>query len=340
MARSKKSDDAVVSPPSSIREEIRFSSGCYPLDLVLGGGYVVGRVIDIYGESATGKTYLAAQAVSEFFKAVESPVCLYVDTEQTFSTDFASKVGCPPQSDTMIIRNDITSLQELYSVLLEVKESFLEKGHNVLVVVDSLDALVDQAEADAGATLSGFAVGKPKFLSAKLFPLITMMIGKFGQHLTFYIVSQARSSLNPYGPKEVRSGGRALKFYCSQILHISKQDIKKTVLSRQVPIGLNIKVVVEKNKCGSFGQSVVVPVYFNSGISNNQACALFLSDFGKKERAKEFMEEWKGAVSEKAATEIFDRISNRLRAEVAERWAQFERVIAERNAGDLSDTEI
>jgi len=295
-------------PPTEIK---RFSSGCFTLDLVLGGGYPEGRIIDVYGESATGKTFLAVQAVSEYLRRFPDGVVGYVDSEQTFSEDFARRVGCPVESNRLKVVSSISTLQGLYVLLDKLRTD--PPAPHVMVVLDSLDALIDEEEASAGPQMSGYSVGRPKYLSVKLLPMITGMAAKKSPSVTFYVVSQARSNLNPYGPKDVRSGGRALKFYCSQILHISKTDIKETVFGKQVLVGMDIKVQVEKNKCGFFGTHVTVPVYFDRGISALRAGAIFLKDLDAVKVVEEL----------KASKEPVDVLERRMNDACRTRWEEF-----------------
>jgi len=199
-------------------------------DLELGGmkgamGYRVGSIYNIVGDSSSGKTFFAVQSiVANYFKYGDSFKWVYDDAENGFSFDVQHMYGM----DKPVISDDMphsSTVEELYSNVRKFTDSLKSKEIG-FYVIDSLDGLTSKATVDRGnerykKSLDGkeftdgtYAMDKQKFLSQEFFPDIASRIE--GTNVVLVIISQVRDKINAsmFEKKQVRSGGRALQFYC------------------------------------------------------------------------------------------------------------------------------
>jgi recombination protein RecA len=267
-------------------------SGCTLLDLVLSGGWPLGRISNVVGDKSSGKTLLAIEACANFKRQFPNGKIWYHEAEAAFDKQYAQTLGMP--IDDMVFIEQLQTVEELFSSLTEVMgDENLESG---LYIIDSLDALSDKDELDRDIEKGSYGASKPKKLS-ELFRRLAKTIENSKIHLM--VISQTRDKIGVmFGEKHSRSGGKALDFYASQIVWLSELGkIKKTINKVERVIGVNIKAKCKKNKIGMPFRECEFPIVFGYGIDDDEANMHWLKSIGLK--VEELKQDTKELVKEK-----------------------------------------
>ncbi len=255
-------------------------SGSALLDCILGGGYAIGRIVNIIGDKSTGKTLLAIEAAANFINKYPTGKIWYNEVEAAFDKSYAEMLGLPiKQVQFTRDHKECFTVEELFSDLEEAIDKL--KDEYGLYILDSLDALSDKVELNTGFDEKTFGINKPKLLG-KLFRQLVQKIEY--KKLTIIIISQTRDKISPmvFGRKTTRSGGRALDFYSSQTLYLAhKATLMQTRKKIKRPIGVQIKVKCDKNKVGLPFRECEFPIKFGFGVDDIGANISWLSDIGR-----------------------------------------------------------
>ena len=256
-------------------------SGCTLLDCALGGGYVLGRIVNIVGDKSTSKTGLATEALINFTSHYPNGVAAYRDAEGAFIPEYAEAMGLPlAKVDFGDPEKSITTVEDLERDLTKFVDQQDKAGEPGLYIIDSLDALSDEAELEREIGEATYGGNKAKQLST-MFRKITARIER--SKVLFIVISQVRDNIGAmFGEKHKRSGGKALDFYASQIFWLSHmKTLDKTINKVKRPYGIVIKAKVKKNKIGMPMREALFEFHFGFGIDDLGASLNWLKEVGR-----------------------------------------------------------
>lgn len=249
-------------------------SGSKMLDIALGGGWAVNRVINIVGDKATGKTLLAIEAAANFAIKYPRGKIRYRESESAFLKDYAGALGMPLDR-VDFGRDRLDTVEDLFEDIAHYNRRAKEPE---LYICDSLDALSDRSEMERAIDAPSYGAQKAK----KVSELFRRMIREMGSKMTLIIISQVRDKIGvTFGRSTMRTGGRAMDFYASQVVYLAHMgQLKRTIQKIERVVGVSVKAKVDKNKVGLPFREAAFNITFGYGIDDVTSCLTWLKEVG------------------------------------------------------------
>ena len=269
--------DGADETPTDLTEWI--STGSSMLDLAISnrknGGIPVGRITEITGMEASGKSLVSAQILANTQKM--GGLGVFIDTENACNEEFLQALGIDTSKLLYIQLETVEDIFEVMeNIITKVRES--EKDRLVTIVVDSVAAATTKVEQEADYSKDGWATSKAIVIS-KAMRKITQMIGR--QRVALVFTNQLRQKLGVmFGDPWTTSGGKALQFHASCRLRLKAAgQIKTKVKGQEQVVGIKTKAQVVKNRMGPPLRTAEFDIYFDSGIDDFGGWLRVLKDY-------------------------------------------------------------
>ena len=257
--------------PGALQRIESISTGSLELDSALGvGGIPRGRVTEVYGPEASGKTTLALHVVSNAQK--NGGIAAFIDAEHALDPTYARNLG-------VNVEELLLSQPDNGEQALEIAEILLKSGALDVIVIDSVAALVPRAELEG--EIGDSHVGLQARLMSKALRKLTGVVSKTKTSVIF--INQLREKIGVmFGNPEVTPGGRALKFYASVRLDIRRID---SIKSGTDVIGNRVRVKVAKNKVAAPFKKAEFDIMYGRGISREGSIIDVATELGLIEKS-------------------------------------------------------
>lgn len=237
----------------------RIPSGSRAVDNVTGGGYPLGRIIEVFGPPSSGKTTLCYHAIAEAQKMFPDKWCGFVDSEYSYDAEYSANIGV--KVDELVVAQPDSGTDAFGMV-----QAMAENGAS-LIVVDSVAAMLPREEAEE-EDYGKNSVGTQARMMSKGLRKLTSIIGKYQCVVIF--TNQTRKLIGViYGPNDTTAGGGSLPYYASIRLKVTKTGaIEEGSADNKEKTGVNTRVEAVKNKTYPPFKKADFVIMFGTGVDN------------------------------------------------------------------------
>ena len=263
--------ERVYCPVVPTTESFALGDFIHSSNCTLGGGWPISRIANIIGDESTGKTLMAIEACANFAEMFPKGNIYYRESESAFDEPYAEALGMPVDRVKFIEPDDFVTVEDFYADLVKAVRDCQKRDTYGLYIVDSLDALSDNAEQKADFDAASYNTNKAKQIG-KLLRMCKAEVSK--ARMCLIIISQTRDRITEgfmarFAKKKTRSGGKALDFYASQCLWLSHLNtLNATRAKVKRPVGIRIRAKCEKNKISLPYRTCEFTIRFGQGIDS------------------------------------------------------------------------
>ena len=269
--------DGQEETPTDLTEWV--GTGSSLLDLAISnrpnGGFPVGRIVELQGMEASGKSLIMAHVLANTQK--KGGLAVYIDTENALSEEFLRAIGV---NVTDMLYIPLETIEDIFEAIENIIETIRKssKDRLVTIVVDSVSAATTKIEQDADYDKDGWATAKAIVMS-KAMRKITNIIGK--QRVLLLCASQLREKMGVmFGDKYTTSGGKALGFHASCRIRLKGiGKLKSGSGKTEQIVGVQTEAQVIKNRMGPPFKKATFDIYFNSGIDDQNSWLSLMKDY-------------------------------------------------------------
>lgn len=253
------------------------STGSSLLDLAISnrpnGGIAVGRITELSGLEGSGKSLICAHMIANVQK--DGGVAVLIDSEAAVNAEFYEAIGIDMSRLVYVPTDNVEEAFETVELIIEKVRKSGKTDKKVLIIVDSVAALLPKAELDAGFEQQGYGTAKAKFLSRALAKIVQLVARR---RIALVLTNQLRMKLNaqPFSDPYITPGGLAIKFYCSTRVRLSQSGPIKNANKEQ--IGVNVTAKIVKNRLGPPNRVVKFDVFYDRGIDDISSWLAYLKD--------------------------------------------------------------
>ena len=269
--------DGAEETPTDLTEWV--STGSSLLDLAISnrpnGGIPVGRITELTGLEASGKSLIGAHLLANTQK--QGGLAVYIDTENAMNEEFARAIGIDISKMLYIQLEAIEDIFDVIeNIILKIRES--DNDRLVTIVVDSVAAATTKVEQEADFEKDGWATSKAIIIS-KAMRKVTQLIGR--QRICLVFTNQLRVRLGvSFGDPYTTSGGKALGFHASCRLRLKAAgQIKAKIDGKEQVVGIKTKAQVVKNRMGPPLRTAEFQIYFDRGIDDYGSWLQVMKDY-------------------------------------------------------------
>ena len=269
--------DGAEETPTDLTEWV--STGSSLLDLAISnrpnGGIPVGRITELTGLEASGKSLIGAHLLANTQK--QGGLAVYIDTENAMNEEFARAIGIDISKMLYIQLEAIEDIFDVIeNIILKIRES--DNNRLVTIVVDSVAAATTKVEQEADFEKDGWATSKAIIIS-KAMRKVTQLIGR--QRICLVFTNQLRVRLGvSFGDPYTTSGGKALGFHASCRLRLKAAgQIKAKIDGKEQVVGIKTKAQVVKNRMGPPLRTAEFQIYFDRGIDDYGSWLQVMKDY-------------------------------------------------------------
>jgi RecA/RadA recombinase len=328
-------------PKNKEKVLVRYSSGSYLLDILVGGGeglgYPNGRMVNIIGDSSTGKTFLLCEIIAaSYHKYKDKLKWVYDDCESGFTINTKKLYGFEIMPEELEDRTKSDTVEQLYCNVRKFAES-LKKDEIGIYGVDSTDGLKSEADNNRANERynkfkknekfdkGSYGLDKQKFLSKEFFTQLMDIIQK--KKILLVMISQVRDNIDPFSFKKFyRAGGKAMDFYAHTCLWLANVN---HIINKNVPIGITVKAMNDKSKTPRPYRSCYIKLFFEYGLDDITTNIDYLYDFltPKGQLVKNPRGEWNEvSMNRKELIDYVEKnnLQKELRKKVRDKWEALE----------------